>query len=234
MKPALSTAFAGVHPALKTILFLAMIIAVLFVPVYRLARSLPLLCALILLPLISSVSIRKLVRGILQVFPLIVLLALSRLLIHHRQEAAWHFALIMLLKTSAVLFVTFIWSALLSIQELAALLRQYRMPQSFTAVLFFGLRYFGLFAEEMTRFGQALASRAPMRLGWRRRIRVVMHGAAQFFLRAFSRSERIYAAMLARGFSGSLVMLPLRSLRIGETLAVLALSAVILGVTLWI
>lgn len=230
----LANVLQGLHPVLKAFLYLVLISAVLLAPVQRTNRSLPLLCLLLLLPLISPVSIPKLLRAIIRTIPLIFLLTLSRLLVHHSREAAWYFGLVLVLKMSAVLLVTFTWASLLSIQELAALMRQCRLPNSFTAVLFFGLRYFGLFSEEMNRFERALKSRAPMRLGWGRRIRTIMHGTAHFFLRAFSRSEKIYAAMLSRGFTGSLEMLPFRTIRAVESLVVLIFSVAVLGVVLWL
>jgi cobalt/nickel transport system permease protein len=76
-----------------------------------------------------------------------------------------------------------------------------RVPRLLTLIAAFMYRYLFVIAEELRRMRSALASR-----GYRPR-HLLQVGAlgrmtTALFLRTFSRGERIYLAMLARGYSG--------------------------------
>lgn len=99
-------------------------------------------------------------------------------------------------------------------------------------------RYLFVLADEALRLMQARAARSAWVLGrraggtlsWRARVTGGMVG--NLFLRGFERSERIYAAMLARGYDGEVRALPLpplrRSARITMALAGLGLIMLLL------
>lgn len=89
-------------------------------------------------------------------------------------------------------------------------LRALRLPAVMVAILSFAYRYLFVMVDEAQRLLRARECRAaelPGRksggsLGWR--AAVVGRMAGTLFLRAYERSERIYVAMLARGYSGEL------------------------------
>jgi cobalt/nickel transport system permease protein len=88
-----------------------------------------------------------------------------------------------------------------------------RVPRLLTLIAAFMYRYLFVIAEELRRMRSALAARAY-------RPRTMLQVAAlgrmttALFLRTFSRGERIYLAMLARGYSGQMPRLePLRLVR---------------------
>ena len=108
-------------------------------------------------------------------------------------------------------------------------LRQLRLPRIMVAIISFMYRYLAVLSEEATRMGRARASRSASLTGrgggsiaWRARVSGAMVGS--LFLRSYERSERIYAAMQARGFEGTFRHLharPLRRVEIGWLVALL-------------
>jgi cobalt/nickel transport system permease protein len=98
--------------------------------------------------------------------------------------------------------------------ELIDGLRELRLPRVMVAIIGFMYRYLGVIGEEAGRMNRARAARSADRgdrraggtIRWRARVTGMMVGS--LFLRSYERSERVYAAMLARGFDGEMRYLP--------------------------
>ena len=129
-----------------------------------------------------------------------------------------------------------IWlTATTQFPDLMHALRHLRVPRLLTAIISFMYRYLFVLADEAARLLRARQARsaAPIggkgggRLLWRARVAGGMVG--QLFLRSFERSERVYNAMLARGYRGQLltmnphVMLPRDWLGLGTAVCLIAL-----------
>jgi cobalt/nickel transport system permease protein len=100
-------------------------------------------------------------------------------------------------------------SATTRFPDLLAALRQLGVPRLLVAVTGLMWRYLFVMFEEVTRLLRARSSRSatPVSGGktggsllWRARVAGGMAGS--LFLRSLERSDRVYAAMLARGYSG--------------------------------
>ncbi len=76
------------------------------------------------------------------------------------------------------------------------------MPSIFTTQSTFMLRFSHILGQEAARTERARRSRTPGRL-LAGRVRTLGQQAALVFLRGWRRSQRVYQAMLARGFTGS-------------------------------
>jgi cobalt/nickel transport system permease protein len=105
-------------------------------------------------------------------------------------------------------------------------LRRLRVPVLMTEIVGFMYRYLAVLRDEAVRMLRARASRSARPAGgeggsiaWRARVVGGMVGA--LFIRAFERSERVYAAMQSRGFDGRTRKLGARALTRAEV-AVLA------------
>jgi cobalt/nickel transport system permease protein len=93
-------------------------------------------------------------------------------------------------------------------------LRELRLPRIMVAIISFMYRYLGVIGDEASRMNRAKAARSADRgrpgtggpLRWRAGVTGAMVGS--LFLRSYERSERVYAAMQARGFDGELRYLP--------------------------
>ena len=88
-------------------------------------------------------------------------------------------------------------------------LRALRMPRIIVSTISFMYRYLAVLSEEAGRMMRARAARSADLDGsgggtilWR--MKVVGGMVGSLFLRSYERSERIYAAMQARGFAGEL------------------------------
>jgi cobalt/nickel transport system permease protein len=92
--------------------------------------------------------------------------------------------------------------------DLIHALEHLRVPAILTTIIAFLYRYLFVLADEVFRLMRARESRAAAMAGARPggsvtwRARVAGHMAGQLFLRSYERSDRIYNAMLARGYAG--------------------------------
>ena len=114
-----------------------------------------------------------------------------------------------------VLFATVVIKAWLSIMvsgllvattpfpDLLKAMRALHVPAVLTATISFMYRYLFVLVDEAMRLQTARAARsvgAGRTVWWRARVLGGMIGS--LFIRSYERSERIYAAMLSRGFAG--------------------------------
>lgn len=89
--------------------------------------------------------------------------------------------------------------------DLIDALRDLRLPRILVAIIGFMYRYLAVLGDEAGRMLRARSARSAGSSGggiaWRARVTGQMVGT--LFLRSYERSERIYAAMQARGFTGT-------------------------------
>lgn len=101
--------------------------------------------------------------------------------------------------------------------DLVDALRDLRLPRILVAIISFMYRYLAVLGEEAGRMLRARAARSAGGTGgslrWRARVTGQMVGT--LFLRSYERSERIYAAMQARGFTGTVRHLAMRRIEPG-------------------
>lgn len=117
-------------------------------------------------------------------------------------------------------------------------LRSLGLPKVLVAILSFAYRYLFVMVDEaqrMLRARECRAAEAPGRpagrsIGWR--AAVVGRMVGTLFLRSYERSERIYVAMLSRGFDGEIRALSGRRLRSAEQGLLLIGCAVLAGIVL--
>jgi cobalt/nickel transport system permease protein len=122
-------------------------------------------------------------------------------------------------------------------------LRELRLPRIMVAIIGFMYRYMAVLTDEATRMLRARAARSADPAGrgggslrWRATVTGGMVGS--LFLRSYERSERIYAAMQARGFDGEFRYLAGPAIRPAQlaafALLVLALVAFELLAHAWV
>ena len=113
-------------------------------------------------------------------------------------------------------------------------LQHLRVPVILTTIIAFLYRYLFVLADEVFRLIRARESRSAAtsgqksggRLAWRAQI--AGHMAGQLFLRSYERSDRIYNAMLARGYAGHMETINPHELRRRDYLtAALVLIAIL-------
>lgn len=95
-----------------------------------------------------------------------------------------------------------------AVADILRALRTFRVPKILVATIFFAYRYFFVIGEEAQRMLRARESRSAALPGRRAggslrwRAGVAGHMVGSLFLRSLERSERVYAAMQARGYEG--------------------------------
>jgi cobalt/nickel transport system permease protein len=104
-------------------------------------------------------------------------------------------------------------------------LRHLHLPALLVAIISFTYRYLFVLSDEALRLMRARESRSA-RLPDRRqggsllwRMRVAGNMAGQLFLRSYDRSDRVYQAMLARGYRGHFLTLNPHQMRPADWLA---------------
>jgi cobalt/nickel transport system permease protein len=135
------------------------------------------------------------------------------------------------------LFTTILLKSWLSVQvalllafttpfhELIDALRELRLPRIMVEIIGFMYRYLGVLGGEATRMSRARASRSAAApeghaggsMRWRAHVTGAMVGS--LFIRSYERSERVYAAMQARGFDAKFRHLAMRRLELRELVA---------------
>jgi cobalt/nickel transport system permease protein len=124
--------------------------------------------------------------------------------------------------------------------ELMVAMRALKMPRLLVAIFGLMWRYLFVLADEVLRLMRARQARSgvsdqpDLRPGggvvWRARITGGMAGS--LFLRAFERSDRIYTAMLSRGYDGEVRAAPLPGLEAFDRLVLLACLGLLLALLL--
>jgi cobalt/nickel transport system permease protein len=108
-------------------------------------------------------------------------------------------------------------------------LERMRVPRLLTVIAGFMYRYLFVIADEVRRMRAALAAR-----GYRPRHAVqaaaIGRVVTALFLRTYDRAERVYLAMLARGYGGAMPRLAALAFRRVDVVFLAALAAVLLPV----
>lgn len=119
--------------------------------------------------------------------------------------------------------------------EVPAILRglgRLRFPSTLTAIASFMIRYLELIAGELGRMRIAMTARGydPR---WLWQVKPIASSAGALFIRSYERGERVHAAMLARGYTGTMPELNHHRASTAEWLAgggfLLVMAAVAIG-----
>ncbi|MEN8243143.1 MAG: cobalt ECF transporter T component CbiQ [Chloroflexota bacterium] len=118
--------------------------------------------------------------------------------------------------------------------DLAHGLRHLRVPLILIAIISFMYRYLFVLGEEVERLLQARAARSARLPGGKKpsvlwRARVAGNMVGQLFLRSYERSDRVYNAMVARGFRGSFLTFTPHTMQRHDWIALLIFCLILAG-----
>jgi cobalt/nickel transport system permease protein len=236
------TAVHRLDPAAKTVATLVVILATVLVRRDHFEPLIPLAAALLAYHVAGRMPVLYTLRRLIVVSPFaLALAALFPFLEPGR--AVWQAALGPLaievthegLVRAAHILVRFylcVWATLLLLattrfQDMLDGLARLRVPTVFVTQLAFLYRYLWVLKDEMMHLGRAREARdgglGPWRLQFQSRVGIV----GVLFVRTYDRSERIYWAMAARGFDGTLRTASAGRLRAADW--VFVLGAVLCG-----
>jgi cobalt/nickel transport system permease protein len=144
--------------------------------------------------------------------------------------AAWNILVKGTLGVTASLLV----AATTPVPELLRGLERLRLPRAFTTVAGFMVRYADVIADELRRMRIARLSRGydPR---WIWQARAVAATAGALFIRSYERGERVYLAMVSRGYAGTMPVLDDLAASRRQWLAALTVpaAAALVAATAW-
>jgi energy-coupling factor transporter ATP-binding protein EcfA2/energy-coupling factor transporter transmembrane protein EcfT len=147
----------------------------------------------------AKVTVRPFLLRLAATLP-VLLTASSFILLSRGLQQGWLPALELLVRVTLAIAVVYTFVATTGAAAILDGLRRLGVPPLFVAVLAFLCRYGAVFIDELQRMRRAREARTfhPNLLS---EFRSLGWFAAMLFIRAYERSERVYGAMCARGWS---------------------------------
>ncbi len=177
-----------------------------------------LILVLIAIALLSKLPLGHLVKKVLIILPFLFLVTISIPFVKRdgvgggynlgfgglsvSQSGLWILWNVVI-KSSLGVFSIILLSSTTSFPQLIKGMERLGSPKIFTILASFMYRYSFILIDEMPRMRRARDSRC---FGgrWFWQLRVIGHMVGTLFLRSFHRGERIYQAMLSRGYNGTM------------------------------
>ncbi len=187
------------EPRTKILGFTAMIVAILMIP----AQSGTLFFAYFFVTAIfmgiSQIPLQFIVSRALILMPFVLLAGLAAPRLNGFQW--WSFG-VLLTRSILSLFLLILLTNTTRFPELLSGLRRLGCPRILALNLGFLYRYFFVLADEAMRMKQARDCRRAARSGFKEEMKQLGSMLGTLLTRSFERAERMYQAMLSRGFVG--------------------------------
>lgn len=214
-------------PRLKIAVAVVVIVCIVTVPPSDATLLIAYAVALSLLWLYIRLPFMHLAKRLSIALPLVAIIAAGTLFAG-TDHAPWQLLCVLLAKAALAIAVTSLIVSTTAFPKLIRGLEWYGMPCIVTAVLAFLYRYFFVLIDEFERLSIGRRSRqftGKRMLTWKSGAWMI----GTLFVRSMERSERIYRAMLSRGFDGRMHALDERSsLSAGQvSIGVIAAAAAI-------
>ncbi len=222
-------------PRAKVIATMLFLITVISFPNYEVAALVPFFLFPVLLMTVGEVPAGFILRKVLLVSPFALLIGIFNPFLDTRiigviagipLSAGILSFFSILLKFVLTVSATLLLIATTSFPGVCHALRQLRFPALFVSQLLFLYRYLFVLMEEVMRIIRARDMRSFGKRGAGMKVFVRLIGI--LFLRTVDRAERIYYAMLSRGFQGDIPSLK-RSHLAAADLAFMAMTIAFLG-----
>ena len=164
--------------------------------------------AILALWLFSRVPLLFLAKRAAVLLPFIILMSLSAAWTKHRHldSGALLFASQVVLRAVAALAALSLLASTTPFPKLLAALRWYRVPPIMLSLMAFAYRFIYILVDELEKLEIGRRSRefsGKLKTAWLGRAWML----GSFLVRSLERSERVYQAMLSRGYSGGAVAL---------------------------
>ena len=177
------------------------------------------LCVIAGLLLLSRLPLGHVLKRSLVIFPFVIMIAVFVPFFKQGQVAAgydigaWHIAVTyeglsvlvnVVVKSWLCMLCLIVLSSSTKFEELMQGMSGLKVPQVFVQITSFMYRYMFVIADQAMRMQMARDSR---NFGMNRRniFKTVGNMAGMLFMRSYERAERIYAAMLSRGYNGEII-----------------------------
>ncbi|NTW57671.1 MAG: cobalt ECF transporter T component CbiQ [Nitrospirae bacterium] len=204
------TVIHRLDPRVKVIATILFIITVISYPKYEVIALAPFFLFPVLLVSLGDIPVLFLLKKIVIVSPFAIFIGMFNpvfdrgtvLFLGRSLSAGWISYCSILLKFSLTISAALLLIATTSFPGVCHALRRFGLPALFVSQLLFLYRYLFVLMEETMRIVRARDMRSFGKRGSDARTTVRIVG--MLFLRTVERAERIYSAMLSRGFSGDM------------------------------
>jgi len=199
--PAVDGFWQRLDPRVKLVSIFSLVLVVVVTPVYHYQKFIVYGSIIIFLAFLARIKIKYYLLRFIFLLPLLIFLGVSLLLFSHRQWSQKQLILYNLFVKAFLTFCSFgVLVLSMKFQQIVKSLELMRFPKVFTSVLGFAHRYLLLFQQEAGRMIKARKSRSfGKRKSWRE-WKAAAFIIPFFLFRVLERSQRIYIAMLSRGY----------------------------------
>jgi cobalt/nickel transport system permease protein len=173
----------------------------------------------------GGLPVMSVIKRTFSILPFAVLMLLSAVVSHMSQERLLQALIKAFLSMTAMAMV----SMTTPFPDLLRALEQCRTPRMFVMFLAFLYRYAAVLGKEIVRVERGWKSRTFGRFWWQRWSQLG-HVLAALLIRSYERAERVYAAMLGRGFSRQMPPMQLLHFGLGDLAFVVVCTALIVFV----
>ena len=216
-------------PRAKVVATILFVVAVVSFPKYEVLSLLPFFLFPVLLAALGDIPVGFIAGKVAAVSPFAVFVGMFNPLFDSQTvslapglsvSAGWFSFASILLKFALTISAALLLIATTSFPGICRGLRRLGVPSVFVSQLLFLYRYLFVLMEEGVRVTRARDTRSFGRRGTG--VRVFARIVGTLFLRTVERAERIYGAMLARGFRGEVPSIRREEIRAPDALFVLA------------
>ncbi len=203
-----------IDPRIKTIVTIVYVVTVVSFPRYEVSGLLPFFIYPVFLISVGNIPPGFVLRKLLLVSPFVVMVGMFNPIFDRTPmlelygveiSGGWVSFTSILLKFVLTISTALLLIATTSFTGICEGLGRMGVPQVFVVQLLFLYRYLFVLVEEALRMVRARDARSSGKRG--KGVRVFIHLVGVLLVRTIQRAERIYAAMLSRGYTGRM---PLR------------------------
>ena len=225
-------------PRTKLLCSLAFILAVVLTPQGTWKVYAVYLLILLVLIWLSRLPVKYILQRSLVIFPFVIMIAIFVPFFKQGQVAAswdigsWHIAITyeglavlvnVIVKSWLCILCLIVLSSSTKFEQLLHGMYRLRVPQIFVQITSFMYRYMFVLADQAMRMQMARDSR-NYGLNRSNIFKTMGNMIGMLFIRSYERAERIYAAMLSRGYSGEIVVVNQLRFRLPDAYFALSLA----------
>ena len=229
-------------PRTKLICSLAFVLAVVLTPAGTWNVFVVYLLILMGLIWLSRLPIKYVLKRSLVIFPFVVMIAIFVPFFKQGQVAAsydigaWHIAITyeglavlinVIVKSWLCILCLIILSSSTKFEELMHGMYRLKVPQVFVQITSFMYRYMFVLADQAMRMQMARDSR-NFGLNRRNIFKTMGNMIGMLFIRSYERAERIYAAMLSRGYNGEIIVVNQLRFRLPDAYFALSMALLLI------
>jgi len=205
-----STIIHRIHPLAKVWTTFFFLVAVISFDKYEITGFLPFLFYPVVVMILGDIPARALLKRILIALPFALGIGIFNPIFDQTQipvwdgltlSAGWLSFFSIIIRFFLTVLAALLLVATCGMERIATSLLVMKIPRIFVLQIIFMYRYLGVLMEEVARVLRAHTLRSLKDRGISFRVWGSLLG--QLFLRTLDRAERIYQAMLCRGFTGA-------------------------------